>query len=122
MNSYSPCELAPRRGLSRRGFLAGAAAVIAAPQVLSAAVLGKDGQTAPSDRITIGMPGVGNRGSSSLSSMQPLAEHQVVAIADCRRDRRTCRVHALPRQVPTRTRPRPRRRPAMSFPTHVRTA
>jgi hypothetical protein len=70
-----------RAGLSRRGFLAG---TMAAPQI---AVLGKDGQTAPSERITNGMLGVGNRGSSSLSAMYPLSEHQVVAIADCRRDR-----------------------------------
>ena len=33
------------------------------------------------------MLGVGNRGSSSLRAMQPLPDHQVVAIADCRRDR-----------------------------------
>ena len=66
--------------LSRRGFLAGAVAAIATPHIVPAAALGKDGQTAPSDRITIGMLGVGNRGGSSLSAMRPLTEHQVVAI------------------------------------------
>jgi predicted dehydrogenase len=49
--------------------------------------LGKDGQLAASQRITIGMLGVGNRGSHSLVAMRPLPDHQVVAIADCRRDR-----------------------------------
>ncbi len=33
------------------------------------------------------MFGVGNRGSSSLRAMRPLPDHQVVAIADCRRKR-----------------------------------
>ncbi|MFH1264422.1 MAG: Gfo/Idh/MocA family oxidoreductase [Planctomycetota bacterium] len=76
-----------RAQYSRRRFLAGALAAIAAPQVIPASALGRGGQLAPSDRITIGMFGVGNRGSSSLRAMQPLPDHQVVAIADCRRAR-----------------------------------
>lgn len=72
---------------SRRRFLAGAAAAIASPLVIPAAALGRGGQLAPSERITIGMFGVGNRGTSSLGAMFPLPDHQVVAIADCRRDR-----------------------------------
>lgn len=73
--------------LNRRAFVAQSAALLAVPAVVPASALGKDGQTAPSDRIVIGMLGVGNRGSSSLAAMRPLSEHQVVAIADCRRDR-----------------------------------
>jgi len=72
---------------SRRRFLAGALAAIAAPRIVPASALGKDDRTAPSERITIGMFGVGNRGSSSLRAMRPLPDHQVVAIADCRRKR-----------------------------------
>jgi len=87
MSNDSECRVRSRGGSSRRRFLAGAAAAITAPHIVPAAALGRDGQTAPSDRITIGMLGVGNRGSSSLSAMRPLTEHQVVAIADCRRDR-----------------------------------
>lgn len=75
------------RRCSRRRFLAGAAAGIAGFYVVPASVLGRDGHMAPSERITIGMLGVGNRGSSSLRAMQPLPDHQVVAIADCRRKR-----------------------------------
>lgn len=81
-----PEALACRRH-SRRRFLAGAAAAVAGPMVVSASTLGRAGQVAPSQRITIGMFGVGNRGSSSLRAMFPLPDHQVVAIADCRRDR-----------------------------------
>lgn len=72
---------------SRRQFVAGTLAAVVAPQFVPAAALGKDDQMAPSERITIGMLGVGNRGTDSLRAMRPLPDHQVVAIADCRRDR-----------------------------------
>lgn len=72
---------------TRRQFLAASAAATAAPWVVPASVLGRDGHLPPSERITIGMFGVGNRGSSSLRAMFPLPDHQVVAIADCRRKR-----------------------------------
>jgi predicted dehydrogenase len=80
-------ETRNRARRSRRRFLVGTLAAVAAPQIVPASALGKNGQLAPSDRITIGMFGVGNRGSSSLRAMQPLPDHQVVAIADCRRKR-----------------------------------
>lgn len=72
---------------SRRRFLLGTVAAAAGPWIVPSAVLGRDGQLPPSERITIGMLGVGNRGSDSLRAMRPLPDHQVVAIADCRRDR-----------------------------------
>ncbi|MHB8864584.1 MAG: Gfo/Idh/MocA family protein [Pirellulaceae bacterium] len=73
--------------VSRRHFLAGAATTLALPWIVPASALGRQGHLPPSERITIGMLGVGNRGSSSLRAMQPLPDHQVLAIADCRRDR-----------------------------------
>lgn len=72
---------------TRRRFLAATVGATVAPYVVPASALGRDGQLPPSERITIGMFGVGNRGSSSLRAMQPLPDHQVVAIADCRRSR-----------------------------------
>jgi predicted dehydrogenase len=78
---------ANRPGFSRRRLLLGAAAGIALPRWIPAACLAREGSTAPSDRINIAMFGVGNRGSSSLRAMRPLPDHQVVAIADCRRKR-----------------------------------
>lgn len=74
-----------RRG--RRRFLAGALAAAASPWIVPGSVLGKDGQAPAGERITIGMFGVGNRGSSSLRAMFPLPDHQVLAIADCRQKR-----------------------------------
>ncbi len=72
---------------SRRHFLAVALGAAAAPQIIPASALGRGNQIVPSERIIIGMFGVGNRGSSSLRAMRPLPDHQVVAIADCRRKR-----------------------------------
>jgi predicted dehydrogenase len=76
-----------RRRWTRRRFLGTSLAGLAAPQIVPASARGLNGQLPPSERITIGMFGVGNRGSSSLRAMQSLPDHQVVAIADCRRDR-----------------------------------
>ncbi|MFV1966153.1 MAG: Gfo/Idh/MocA family protein [Pirellulaceae bacterium] len=75
--------------IPRRRFLASATASTAAAWIVPASALGRDGHLAPSERITIGMLGVGNRGSSSLRAMRPLPDHQVVAIADCRHKRAT---------------------------------
>ncbi|NLE39625.1 MAG: Gfo/Idh/MocA family oxidoreductase [Pirellulaceae bacterium] len=74
--------------LSRRRFLTTATTAIAAPHVISSSALGKDGVAPPSERTTIGMLGVGNRGSSSIRALSPLPEAQIVAIADPRAERR----------------------------------
>ena len=73
---------------SRRRFLAAATAAVASPCVISASALGKDGCMLPSERITIGVMGVGNRGNSSILALNHLPEAQVVAVADPRRKRR----------------------------------
>ncbi len=73
---------------SRRRFLgASLAGLVAAPTIVSSSALGKDGQLPPSERITIGVFGVGNRGSHSIAAMRPLPDHQILAIAEARRDR-----------------------------------
>jgi len=73
---------------SRRRFLAGSlAGLVAAPLFVPAAARGKDGKLAPSERLTIGVFGVGNRGSHSIRAMKPLPDHQILAIAEARRDR-----------------------------------
>ena len=73
--------------VSRRRFMAGALAAVAAPGIIPASALGLNGELAPSERITIGMLGMGNRGTDSWNSMKPLPDHQVLAVADCRHDR-----------------------------------
>ena len=55
--------------LTRRRFLRGslvAAASIALPKLIPAAVLGRDGAVAPSDRICMGFVGLGGQGGGHL--------------------------------------------------------
>lgn len=69
-------------GMSRRGFLKGAAAV-----GLPWALLGAKGRPSPSERIAVGQIGVGDRGTYLLTSTLDLPEAQVVAVCDVKRDR-----------------------------------
>jgi predicted dehydrogenase len=87
MNHDTSGKDAANSRISRRRFVARTAALVAAPMIVPAAALGRDGHLPPSERINIGMIGVGNRGMSSLHAMKPLPDHQVVAVADCRCDR-----------------------------------
>ena len=72
---------------SRRTFLrqsaAAAAATIAAPTIIPSSVRGADGQTAPSNRITVGFIGTGDHGTHW--NLPPYLNHknaQVVAVCD----------------------------------------
>ena len=69
----------PSRLVSRRGFLAGAAA---APFVLSAAALGAN------DRVVMGAIGVGGRGTGVMRGFLGNAGVQVVAVCDVQESRR----------------------------------
>lgn len=78
MNTFAP--------LSRRLFLKRTSAALvlaAAPQVVPSSVLGLDGQTAPSNRITVGFIGTGSHGVGW--NLGPFLRHkdaQVVAACD----------------------------------------
>ena len=67
--------------LSRRGFLS-AAAGAAAPYVVSSSVLGKDGATAPSERIVMGGIGLHRRGQYDLKWLLGNDDVEFVAICD----------------------------------------
>ncbi|MEF8788394.1 MAG: Gfo/Idh/MocA family oxidoreductase [Planctomycetota bacterium] len=69
-------------GISRRSLLSGAAAVAAAPYVVPATVLGKNGGTAPSERIVMGGIGIHNRGMHDLRWLLQNDDVQFVAICD----------------------------------------
>jgi hypothetical protein len=80
-----------RTRLSRRRLLKSAAqagAILAAPLVIPGSALGKDGAVSPSERITVGAIGVGNRGSYDLTCFLGEADAQVIAICDVRGQRR----------------------------------
>ncbi|MDR3110926.1 MAG: Gfo/Idh/MocA family oxidoreductase [Planctomycetaceae bacterium] len=72
---------------SRRNFLK-TSAVFAAPFVLPGRVFGKDGEVAPSNKITLGVIGVGGRGRHDLKRMLRQPDVQLLSIADVQSARR----------------------------------
>ena len=80
-----------RKKLNRRQFLsrtAKAGAVFAAPMILPAAVLGRGGAVAPSERIVMGGIGIGGRGGYDLGILLQEAGVQFVAVCDVKKARR----------------------------------
>lgn len=73
---------------TRREFLQTAVAAAAAPYVVSAAALARAGSVAPSERITLGVVGIGPRCTYDLQAMLKLPDVQCVAIAEVQADRR----------------------------------
>ncbi len=77
---------ATRRDFLRRSALTSAA--VALPNILPAHVLGKDGEAAPSETISLGVIGIGPRCTYDLKSMLGLPDVRCVAIADVQASRR----------------------------------
>lgn len=77
--------------LNRRRFLSKAAqagTLLLLPQVVPSSVLGRDGATAPSERIVLGAIGIGNRGSYVLGCFLQQPDVRFVAICDVKAARR----------------------------------
>ena len=77
--------------VDRRQFVktvAGAGALLAAPQVIPSSALGKDGSIPPSERIVLGGIGIGNRGTYDLGCFLQQPDVQFVAICDVKEKRR----------------------------------
>ena len=71
------------RRLTRRDVLKGAAAVLfGAPVVMPSSALGRDGGTAPSDRITMGIIGVGKQAHGHLRHFISRSEVEIRAVCD----------------------------------------
>jgi len=76
-----------RRTFLKRSLSAGGA--LAAPLIIPASALGRDGNVAPSNRIVMGGIGIGGRGGGVLSGwVLPEKDVQFVAICDPRKSRR----------------------------------
>jgi predicted dehydrogenase len=73
--------------MSRRQFVGGAAAALAAPMVVPSSVIGAEGQTPPSDRICMAGIGHGNMGSGDLGSLINNRDVQYLAFCDVRPDK-----------------------------------
>ena len=77
--------------LNRRSFLKTAmqaSALLAVPTIVPSSVLGRDGAVAPSERITLGAIGIGNRGSYDLGCFLQEPDVHFVAICDIKATRR----------------------------------
>lgn len=75
--------------MSRRRFLGCAAGAAVMPLVVPGSVLGLNGAVAPSNRITFGAIGVGNRARDTLPNFLSLRELRFLAVSDCRQERLT---------------------------------
>lgn len=76
---------------TRRSWLKGsmaAAGALAMPWVVPASALGRAGRAAASERITLGVIGIGPRCTYDLKAMLKLPDVQCVAICDVQKDRR----------------------------------
>jgi ornithine cyclodeaminase/alanine dehydrogenase-like protein (mu-crystallin family) len=72
---------------SRRTFLKTAAAsAVAMPYFIPAAALGKDGNTAPSERIVMAGIGIGNMGRGDMGAFLSRGDVQYVGVCDVRKD------------------------------------
>lgn len=77
--------------ISRREALKTAARwgpAVAFPMVVPASALGRGGATPPSDRVTVGGLGIGNRGAYVLQSFLAQNDVQFLAVCDVRDERR----------------------------------
>jgi predicted dehydrogenase len=75
----------PRLALPRRSFLKTMLAAGAAPWFVPAHVLGANGQTTPSNKLTVGVIGVGAQGHNDLQSFLTLDDVRVTALCDVNR-------------------------------------
>ncbi|MCX6897781.1 MAG: Gfo/Idh/MocA family oxidoreductase [Verrucomicrobia bacterium] len=77
--------------INRRDFLKQtllASASVAAPNLIPASALGRDGAVAPSERIVMGGIGIGGRGGYDLSVLLQEPEVQFVAVCEVKKARR----------------------------------
>ncbi|WP_164101396.1 Gfo/Idh/MocA family protein [Candidatus Laterigemmans baculatus] len=78
-------------GTNRREFLRRSLATTAAasvPWIVPASALGQNGEVAPSEKVTLGVIGIGPRCTYDLKAMLQLPDVQCVAIADVQASRR----------------------------------
>jgi predicted dehydrogenase len=77
-------------GMNRRTFLTRAAACAAlastTPSIIPASALGAEGQPTPSNRVTVGCIGTGERGRDVMDHFLNQPECQVVALCDVKQD------------------------------------
>ncbi len=68
--------------ISRRTFLKSASLGIAAPYIISSSALGVDGRPAPSNRVTMGLIGLGSMGMRHVKGFLQEDDCQIIAVCD----------------------------------------
>jgi predicted dehydrogenase len=69
-------------GITRRQFLAATGLALAAPTIIPSSALGRQGNTPPSERVTLASVGWGMQGPGNTDAFMNLKSCQVVAICD----------------------------------------
>lgn len=80
--------MSPPNRNNRRHFLLGSVASLAIPTIVPGRALGLDGGVAASERIALGVIGIGPRATYDLTAMLNLPDVRCVAIADVQASRR----------------------------------
>lgn len=76
-----------KSGISRRSFVTGMGAMLAAPYIIPSTALGAEGNTAPSNRITIGVVGSGGQARGLTENAIRHKNVRIVALCDVDRNR-----------------------------------
>lgn len=71
-----------RSSINRRRFLHAGAGAVAAPAFIPSSALGRDGHTAPSERITMATIGTGGRGTGDMKSFLRFPQVQMLSVCD----------------------------------------
>jgi predicted dehydrogenase len=79
--------MAQDKKINRRGFLRTAAGAMAIPYIVPSSVFGAGGKIAPSNRLLVGMIGVGSQGGWDMRGFLNADESLVVAVCDVDRRR-----------------------------------
>lgn len=82
MNGRLDSTSGERGRASRRRFLATALGAVAGAQIIPASALGRGAEPAPSERITVGCIGLGNRGPTLMRAFLSQSDARVVAVCD----------------------------------------
>jgi predicted dehydrogenase len=86
------CVVSRRRFLRQSAALAGA---VGLPVIVPSSVLGAQGATAPSNRVTLGCIGLGIQGMGNMRTFRGNPEVQVVAVCDVHENQRKQGKHAV---------------------------
>ncbi len=84
-----------RQGISRRAFLKSASIGIAAPYIVSASALGKGGLPAASNRLTLGLIGLGSMGMRHVKGFLQEDDCEIIAVCDVDAGRRDAAVREV---------------------------